>query len=159
MTRRFFLAALFGTLIGLAAWHFGATAHSPIQALCVGALSAMGFATAAVMTRGRLRRKQGEAPSMLAGETALLYGPITLTDSGGTSKAWAYLSNLRLMFRDGEGSGVDMKLSEIDELRPPRAGFFSGELSLVANGRGLMTLKVPDAKRWHAAIQGAIRKK
>lgn len=159
MMRRFFFALIFGTLVSLAAVHLGATAHSPIQAILVGILSAMGFMTASVFARGRVRRKQGEAPAMLAGETALLYGPLELSDAGGKSQAWGYVSNFRLMFRDEDGARIDLKLSDIEEMRPPKSGFFGGELALVAKGHGLLTLKVPDASRWHSVIQEAVRKR
>ena len=93
---------------------------------------------------------------MLPGETALLYGPGELSDQGGSSKVWIYVSNLRLMLRDADGDKVDLKLSEIEELRPPQSGLLGGRLKIVAKGRGLLTLKVPDAKRWHKAIHDAI---
>ena len=159
MMRRFFFAVIFGTLVSLVAAKFGATAGSPIQAILVGVLSAMGFLTASTIARGRVRRKQGEAPAMLPGEKALLYGPAGLSDQGGSSQAWVYVSNMRLLMRDEGGSKLDLKLSDIEELRPPKAGMFSGEVALVARGHGLLTLKVPDAKRWHQAISGAIHQK
>jgi hypothetical protein len=154
--RSYFLSALFGTLVSLVAMHVGATAGSPIQALLVGLLSAFGFLMASVMMRGRLRRKQGEIPAMLQGEEARLYGPGELSDSGGTAKVWIYVSNLRLMVRGEDGAKVDLKLSEIEELRPPQSGVLNGRVSLVAKGHGLLHLKVPDAKRWHAAIHDAL---
>jgi hypothetical protein len=155
MIRRILLAAVLGGLVGFTALRLGA-AGSPIQAILVGVLSAMGFMTASVMARGRVRGRQGEAPELLPGETARLYGPVEVVDAGGASKAWAYVSNRRLMLRDASGSKADLALSDIEELRPPQAGLFSGQVSLVAKGRGLLTLKVPDAKRWHAAIHGAL---
>jgi hypothetical protein len=158
MMRRFFLAAVFGTLVSLVAIHAGATAQSPIQAILVGVLSAFGFLTASMFMRGRVRRKQGEIPSMLAGEEARLYGPGELSDSTGSAKVWIYVSNMRLMLRDEDGDKLDLPLSEIEELRPPRSGLFSGEVSLVAKGRGLLRLKVPDALRWHSAIRSAIHR-
>jgi hypothetical protein len=158
VTRSFFLSALFGTLVSLVAVHVGSTAGSPIQAVLVGILSALGFLTASVMMRGRLRRRQGDAPAMLQGEEARLYGPGELIDAGGRAKVWIYVSNMRLLVRAEDGARLDLPLGEIDELRPPRPGFLSGELYLVAKGRGLFTLKVPDARRWHAAIHGAIHR-
>lgn len=110
------------------------------------------------MIRHRLRSRQGAAPSLLEGESALLYGPGELSDSAGSAKVWIYVSNLRLMVRDEDGAKVEMPLSDIEELRPPRLGFFGGELGLVAKGRGLLVLKVPDVSRWHRAIHSAIHK-
>jgi hypothetical protein len=156
MTRRFFFAGVFGTLVTLVAVHTGATAHSPIQAVLVGMLSSAGFLMASLLARGRVRRSQGEAPAMQPGEEARLYGPGTLSDSGGSSEAWFYLSNRRLLFRDASGAGLDLPLAEIEELRPPQPGLLSGKVTLVAKGRGLITLKVPDARRWHGAIRKAI---
>jgi hypothetical protein len=159
MIRSFFFSLFFGTLVSLVAVHGGATGHSILQAVFVGILSSVGFMTATVLVRGRVRRKQGEAPELLAGEAATLYGPGQITDSGGSSEAWFYLSNRRLMLRDAGGAQVDLRLDEIQELRPPSAGFFSGTVSVVAKGRGVLTLKVPDAKRWHRAIHDAIHHK
>jgi hypothetical protein len=156
MMRSFFFSAVFGTLVSLVAMHSGATAGSPIQAILVGVLSALGFWTASAMMRGRLRRKQGVPPSMLPGEEARLYGPGELIDSAGRAKVWIYVSNMRLLVRGDDGATLDLPLAEVQELRPPRIGFLSGELSLVAKDRGLFRLKVPDARRWHAAIHGAI---
>ena len=155
MIRRALIAALLGALVGFTALRLGA-ASSPIQAILVGVLSAMGFLTASVMARGRVRGKQGEAPELMPGETARLYGPVEIVDAGGASKAWAYVSNRRLMLRDASGSKADLALADIEELRPPKERLFGGEVALVAKGRGLLTLKVPDAKRWHAAIHSAL---
>jgi hypothetical protein len=159
MIRSFFFALFFGTLVSLVAVHLGATGQSPLQAICVGLLSSMGFMTATVLVRGRVRRRQGETPDLLSGEVATLYGPGEISDSGGSSEAWFYLSNRRLMLRNVSGAKLDLRLDEIEELRPPREGFLNGTLSLVAKGRGILTLKVPDAKRWHDAIRDSLRAK
>jgi hypothetical protein len=159
VTGRFIFAAIFGTLLAFLAHGLGLTRGSVAQALGLGLLSAMGFATAAVFTRSRLARKKGQAPRMEEGETALLHGPLELAQGGGEAEAWAFLSDRRLTLNALDGSVAEIRLSQITELRPPRPGLTgAGEVSLVAEGKGLLTLKVPDAKRWHRALQGAIRK-
>lgn len=158
MIRRFFFALFFGTLIALAAMGLGITGSSHVQTAGIGILSALGFLVATLMARGRLRRSQGEVPVLKDKETVLLYGPGELTDAGGSSPAWFYVSNQRLMLRGGVGEALDLPLADIEELRPPISGLFSGQVLLVAKGQGLLKLKVPDAARWHAAISRAIHR-
>jgi hypothetical protein len=156
--KRFFSPLIFGTLVGLGAVHLG-LASQPIQGVMAGILSGLGLFSASHMARSRLRLRQGEAPAMQPGETALLYGPAELSDVGGSSKAWIYLSNQRLILRSQDGDSVDFALDQIDELRPPQEGLFGGELRLLVRGRGLLTLKLPDATRWHKAIHKALHQK
>jgi hypothetical protein len=156
--RRAVLSLFFGTAVAALAWSLGLAGGSKAQAHLIGLLSALGFSTASLITRGRLRRSQGQAPAMRAGEEALLFGPGELRDEGGSSKAWFYLSNQRLLIRGSGGEAVDIELPQIQELKPFKAGFFSGELGLVAQGKGLLRLKVPDPPRWHKALALALRK-
>jgi hypothetical protein len=156
LIRRFFFAAVFGTLMAFLAMKLGLS-KAPVQAIATAMFSALGFFMSSMMLRGRLRRRQGEAPRLLEGEKALLFGPGEVADSQGSAKAWIYLSNLRLMLREEGGGAVDLKLEEIEELRPAKEKLFGGELALVAKGRGLIRLKVPDVSRWQKAMQEALR--
>lgn len=155
MISRFFFSALFGTLVGLIA----AKASGPAAGLAAGLLSAAGFIVGGRLLRARLRKRQGQAPDMLPGETALLHGPGLVADRQGSAQAWLYLSDRRLLLHEEGGAApVQIPLNEIEELRPPRTGWWTGgELALVAKGKGLLRLKVPDCARWHAAIQGALK--
>lgn len=149
MIRRSFVSVIFGALAGLAAFHQSGLAAG----LAAGVLSAAGFWVISSALRARSLKRQGKIPNLLPGEVALLYGPCEISDDTGSSRAWAYLSNQRLLLRDEEGNAsVDLNLSDIEELRPDKAG-----VQVLSKKHGLFKLKLPDPKRWLEALRKAVR--
>ena len=149
MMRRIFLTIFFGSVVGFVAQRQSGAAAG----ILVGVFSSLSFWVISGQLRSRSLRRQGEIPELVAGEEALLYGPCEVSDAQGKAKAWAYLSNRRLMLRDETGGApVDIALKDIDELRPDKAG-----LALVSKSHGLLKLKVPDSKRWLEALRQAVR--
>lgn len=154
MIRSLLIALPFGALLGwLASGRSG-----PLAGLAVGIFSAIGFSMVHYFARARVRSRQGAAPAMLEGEKALLHGPGEWIEAKASAKAWVYLSNLRLIVKEeGDSGEVVVDLKDIEEVRPAQDRFFSSELKLVAKGHGLITLKLPDAKRWQLALQQALK--
>lgn len=106
------------------------------------------------IVRGRVLRNAPAGPELLPGETPRLHGPVQLLQPQGPAReAWAYLSDQRLSLRPSDGGeGVDLKLSELEEIRPGKKSWRGGELGLVFAGK-TWKLRVPDAARWAAALK------
>jgi hypothetical protein len=149
MIRRFFLSVFFGALTGIVALRQSGQAAG----VMAGILSAAGFWIISSLLRARALRRQGKIPFLWPGEEALLYGPCEVYDATGSSRAWAYLSNQRLLLRDEEGGApLDLALKDIEELRPDPAG-----VVVVSKIHGLLKLKLPDPKRWLETLRQAVR--
>lgn len=114
---------------------------------------AAGLAVGKIVRR-RVLRNAPPAPALQAGEQARLHGPVQLLQPQGPAReAWAYLSDQRLsLLPEDGGAGVDLKLSELEEIRPGKKSFRGGELGLVFAGK-TWKLRVPDAARWAAALK------
>jgi hypothetical protein len=111
------------------------------------------------LLRGRAVQQAPPPPEALPGERPVLHGPLSLLQPQGPSRqAWGYLSDQRLSLRPLDaGAGVDLSLSDLEEIRPQQKGWRGGRLSLVFKGQ-VWKLQVPDARRWEQALRAAVRK-
>jgi len=146
-------------LLGLALFGIGQRLSGPAAGLFLAFIGvAVGLGLGRVV-RARAVRNAPPVPTVHTGETPLLHGPLQLLQNDGPQEVWAYLSDTRLQLLPvGGGDGVELKLAQVEELRPGRKSFSGGgELGVVVQGQ-LWRLQTPDLARWRQALQGAVRK-
>lgn len=146
-------------LLGLILAAFGGRVGGAPAAALMGAVGLLAGWSMGRLVRSRKMRQAPAAPPLRAGETPLLHGPVRLLQEGGARACWAYLSDRRLsLLPEDLGEGVDLELSRLDEIRPLKRRWRSGELSVVVEGRS-WRLRLPDVRRWERALRDAARRK